>query len=552
MRAWQPKDLAMSPPDEKVTQAVVQLEKDGMKRRAIARALRISRNTVKAILDEHQRAREEPHTALVVRPRIPRRSKLDPFRPRIEKLLETYPDITAQRVFEILRDEESFQGEYCIVKVLVRKMRPKKPPKPSLQTPPRVPGDMAECDWSEYPVSFTHAAPMKLQAFGYTLRWSTRKYFGFQESNGLHPLMNEHVHAFERFEGVAHRCTYDSQKPVVLRWEGNQPIFNPRFIDFATYYEFATVAVRHAANRKPRVERSFYELELSFFRGRTFRDRLDLKAQLAHWMDTIADLRPLKRMRRRTRMDLFAEEQPLLRPLPHHPYDTARVLYKLCDIEGFIAWEGNWYSLPYEYVTEILPVRVTENELFVYRPDLTLLARHELKPRGAQEHSILPGHRPSNADHGPDLDQLRSAFEGLGEPAGTFLAALEKCERRSAGYHARKILALRDGYDTLDLLKALEHALEYGALEHTAVERILAARAERRRLDEYVAADTAKKLGTQSGPEPRDLAEYDALPCRGAVLPPGEASCPSGTAQSSEVQPPKSGSGSSNTSNDSA
>ena len=217
MRAWQPKDLAMSPPDEKVTQAVVQLEKDGMKRRAIARALRISRNTVKAILDEHQRARKEPHTALVVRPRIPRRSKLDPFRPRIEKLLETYPDITAQRVFEILRDEESFQGEYCIVKVLVRKMRPKKPPKPSLQTPPRVPGDMAECDWSEYPVSFTHAAPMKLQAFGYTLRWSTRKYFGFQESNGLHPLMNEHVHAFERFEGVAHRCTYDSQKPVVLR-----------------------------------------------------------------------------------------------------------------------------------------------------------------------------------------------------------------------------------------------------------------------------------------------------------------------------------------------
>ncbi|HTP24314.1 MAG TPA: hypothetical protein VMK12_01475, partial [Anaeromyxobacteraceae bacterium] len=51
-----------------------------------------------------------------------------------------------------------------------------------------------------------------------------------------------HVRAFERFKGAARRCTYDSQKPVVLRWEGNQPIFNPRFIDFATYYEFATVA----------------------------------------------------------------------------------------------------------------------------------------------------------------------------------------------------------------------------------------------------------------------------------------------------------------------
>jgi hypothetical protein len=277
-----------------------------------------------------------------------------------------------------------------------------------------------------------------------------------------------------------------------------------------------------------------------------------LKDQLVHWLDTIADLRPLKRMKRRTRMELFAEEQPLLRPLPRHPYDTARVVYELCEIEGFIAWEGNWYSLPYEYVTEILPVRITENELFVYRPDLTLIARHALRPRGAQEHSILPGHRPSHADHGPDLDQLRSAFDGLGEPANAFLAALEKHEHRSAGYHARKILALRDGYDTADLLKAIEYALEYGALEHTAVERILAVQADRRRLDEYVAADTAKKLGAQRGPEPRDLAEYDALPCRGATPPEGERSCPSGEAPISGAQPPKSGNGSSNTSNGSA
>jgi len=537
------------PPDERLVQQVVQLVKEGLKRRAIARALKLSRNTIREIVEEHDRAREEPHTALSVRQSPPRASKLDPFRRRIEELLETYKNITAQRVFEILRDEEGFTGQYSIVKEVVRKMRPRSP-RPSLETPPRVPGDMAECDWSEYPVSFTHAAPMRLQAFGYALRYSTRKYYGFQEGNGLHPLMDEHVHAFERFQGAARRCTYDSQKPVVLRWEGHQPIFNPRFIDFATYYEFATVAVRHAPNRKPRVERSFYELTLSFFRGRTFRDFQDLKAQLIHWMDTIADLRPLKRMKRRTRMELFAEEQPLLRPLPRHPYDTARVLYKLCDIEGFIAWEGNWYSLPYEYVTEILPVRVTENELFVYRTDLTLVARHALKPRGAQEQSILPGHRPRHADYGPDLDQLRATFDGFGEPANAFLAALEKREPRSAGYHARKILALRDGYDTADLLLALAHALEYGALEHTAVERILAARADRRRLDEYVASDTAKKLGAQHGPEPRDLAEYDALPCRGAASPAaGEPPCPSETAQPSGARPPKPESGSSNTSN---
>jgi hypothetical protein len=360
------------------------------------------------------------------------------------------------------------------------------------------------------------------------------------------------VHAFERFEGAARQCKYDSQKPVVLRWEGGQPIYNPRFIDFATHYEFSPLACRpRHPNDKPRVERSFYELTLSFFRGRRFRDRADLEVQLTQWLDTIADLRPLKRLRRRTRLELFAEEQPLLRALPGHPYDTARVLYKLCDIEGFITWESNRYSLPYEYVTDILPVRITATELFIYKADLSCIARHPLLARGAQLQSIVDGHRPRHGERGPDLDQLRRAFADLGAPAAAFLAALEQHAPRSAAYHARKVLALREGHDSAALLAALSHALAYGALEHSAVERILLVRASPRRLDEYVAEQTAHKLRhavAQSSTAPRDLAEYDALPCRGVATPsPGGPPCP----DQAKAQAQTSASASSTTSNDS-
>ena len=269
---------------------------------------------------------------------------------------------------------------------------------------------------------------------------------------------------------------------------------------------------------------------MSFFRGRSFRDLADLKAQLVVWMDTIADLRPLKRMKRRTRLELFAEEQPLLRPLPLHPYDTARVLYRVCDIEGFIAWENNWYSLPYEYVTEMLPVRITERELFIYKADLTCIARHELLPRGAQEYSVLHGHRPRLAERGPDLEQLRSTFAGLDDNAAAFLSALEKAQPRSAAYHARMVLGLRARWNTDELIAALEHALSYGALEHQAVERILLTRGTPRRLEEYVAQASAAKLEPQGAAGPRDLREYDALPVRGASQqqqqPPGAPSCP--------------------------
>lgn len=49
--------------------------------------------------------------------------------------------------------------------------------------------------------------------------------------------------------------------------------------------------------------------------------------------------------------------------------------------------------------------------------------------------------------------------------AAAFLAAMEKAQPRSAAYHGRKILSLRERWGTADLTAALEHALEYGALD---------------------------------------------------------------------------------------
>jgi hypothetical protein len=228
---------------------------------------------------------------------------------------------------------------------------------------------------------------------------------------------------------------------------------------------------------------------------------------------------------------MFAEEAPHLAALPQHDFDTARVIYRVCDIEGFIPWEGNRYSLPYEHVTDLLPVRVTQTELFVYGADLRLLARHELRKPGAAEDAELPGHHP-RAARGADLDQLRRAFEGMGHVASDFLAALETARSRSAVYHARHILALRQRWNTADLSGALGHAHRFGAYDHAAIERILMARAVPRRLDEYIASSRlAERLGEQTTAL-RDLDEYDALPCwrRPAPPPDGEPACAERTA----------------------
>lgn len=499
---------------EELEHQVVTLDAQGTSRRVIARTCGISRNTVRRILKAHARRRKKEHSAIPeVAARAPRARIADGVDPRARQLLEQYPDITAQRVFETLR-EEGFTGGYTAIKVLMRGLRPKNKPAPSRATPVFGPGEMAESDWSPYVVKYRSGVVQTLQAFSYVLVFSKRKYFAVFQSNDLHALMQGHEEAFGRFEGCAHGCKYDSQKPVVLRWEGQQPIYNPRFLAFSTHYELRPHAVRGNPNAKPRVERSFWELTQSFFNGRSFADFADLQAQLSRWHDTTADLR--KRYGT-TVLDRFEQERSHLRPLPAHPYDTARVAYRLCSIDGFIDWQGNSYAVPYEHVTDILVIRVTQNELFVYGADLACIARHELAPRGKGLKLDPAGYHPAAGRRAAasDHDQLRDTFHALGDYGAEFFRLMSLSPARIWAHQARKILCLRERYSTEDLLHALRHAARYGALDAASVERILDSRSLPRRLDEYVCEQTAQRLAETLGMDPtvpRDLTEYDRIP----------------------------------------
>lgn len=504
---------------EELEHQVITLAKQGVTARASARALGISRNTVRALREAHETGRETAHIAIPERrPRAPRPSKLDGWKPRIAELIARFADITAQRVFEILKDE-GFTGGYTRVKKHMRTVRPPPRPTPSMSTPEYALGEMSESDWSPYEVRFTHAPKAIVQALSYVLVGSKRKYFGLYESNDLHALMDGHERAFARLEGCANVCKYDSQKPVVLRWESNQPIYNPRFLAFSSHYEFRPLAVRRGhPNDKPRTERSFWEVERSFLNGREFRDLADMRAQLADWLDRIVDHRPLHK---RTALDRYAEEKDHLVKLPRHPYDTARVVYRVCGIDGFVDWRGNRYAVPYDHVTDILPVRITQRELFVYAADLRCIARHELAPRGVGAKLDPAGlHQRPHRKSAIDLDQVRIAFDNMGERAAEFFALMSLGPSRVWGAQARQILLLRERYATEEIELALAHAASFGAFDRAAIERILAARALPRTLDEYVAEETVERIEQTLGrarTAPRDLTEYDRLPITSAV-----------------------------------
>lgn len=234
---------------EELEHQIVTLATTGTSRRAITRAMGVSRNTVKRVLAKHRAQRASTHSALVAPKQAPRPKKIDAYQDRIRALFGRYPDITAQRVLEILKGE-GFDGGYTAVKAYVRTARPGNKPAPSLTTPSFGPGEMAESDWSSYAIKFQSGDRLTVQTFSYVLTHSPRKFFAVFLRNDLHALLDGHVAAFDRFEGCAHVCTYDGQKVVALRWEGSQPIYNPRLLAFAAHYEFRPRAVRGDPNAK--------------------------------------------------------------------------------------------------------------------------------------------------------------------------------------------------------------------------------------------------------------------------------------------------------------
>ena len=230
------------------------------------------------------------------------------------------------------------------------------------------------------------------------------------------------------------------------------------------------------------------------------------------WLAQTADVRIHRETQRRP-IDLFAEEKPHLLGLPAHAYDTARVLYRTVDPDGHIVYQQNFYSVPWQGIGELLPVRVTEKELIVYGPDIREIARHEWYAAGVtgEKHS-LPEHSPGR-DQGQRRELLQHRFAAFGPDGVRFFEQLQRT-RRNGKDEAARVLGLLGVYRQEDLVSALERAVRYRAYSWAAVERILAAQAKPRSGMEALAIEAREQLDEmlrQLPLGPRSTAEYQVL-----------------------------------------
>ena len=451
---------------------IVSRWKNGLSMRAISRELGLGRHVITRVISQHVLQTESvdaPSRPASLGPiRLTRKSKLDPFIEPLGQLLERYPQLTAQRAYEELR-QLGYGGSYSSVRKQVKALRPKaKTPTVRFET---APGAQAQMDWSTYTLDFEQEGRRRVELFSYILGYSRRQYICFTERQDFETTVRQHIAAFEHLGGVAAVCLYDNMKVVVTRWEDGQPIYNTRFLSFATHYGYKPWACQaRRPETKGKVERPFDYVEKNLLNGRSFRSLEHLNEVTRWWLSEVNERR-IHGTTKRTPLELHEEEKPLLIELPRLRFDTAQVVYRIVDSEGLINYADNRYSVPWRLIGHMLPIRILEDQLEIYNTHIDLVAKHYLLP-GKHEKRTDPAHQPPK-DHKEQLTLLREKYSHWGQVGLDYFAGVQqRC--RQGRYEAQRILSLLHGFPHQDGLAAMGRGIQYHAYGYQSLERILA------------------------------------------------------------------------------
>ncbi len=482
--------------------------------RKIARELNLGRYKVSGIIRNHLQSRDanatdSPPASLGPPPTL-RSSKLDPFADQLAQLLERYPKITVTRVFEELK-RSGYDGGYTILRDRVRGLR-KTPTRQLTVRFETGPGVQAQMDWATYTIDFTVEGRRRVNLFSYILGYSRRQYIHFTETMEFETTIREHIKAFQHLGGVAATCLYDNMKVVVTRWEDDAPLYNTRFLAFATHYGYKPWACQiRRPQTKGKVERPFHYIETNLLNGREFRSLEHLNDVARWWLAQVADVR-IHGTTKKTPLELHAEELPHLLPMPELQFDTAQVVYRIVDTDGTVQYANNRYSVPWRLVGESLPVRITDEHLLAYDRSLSQVALHVLLQGVSGKRRIDPAHAPPR-DHEEQMQRLRERFAELGETGVEYLQGLQSKQRNSK-HQALKVLGLLHAYHKSDILRAMQRCVEYHAFGYSSLERILAHQAtpkpDWQQLDESAQA-SIKRLSDSESVGPRHSQEYQYL-----------------------------------------
>jgi transposase len=335
---------------------------EGLSIKAIARRLRIARNTVRVALRSDEPPRYE---------RAGTGSAVDAVEPRIRELLAEFPTMPVT----VIAERIGWERGMTILRDRVAELRPLFVPPDPCQRTTYAPGELAQWDlWqpdAEIPLGFGQAAKL----------WVVSGVTGFSRLHGgwmvpsrsAHDVLGGMLHVLDQFGAVPRTAVWD-QEGCIGQWRQGRQVLTA---EFQAFRGTLGMGVRLCAPADPEakgmVERTHHYYETSFLPGRGFDDVEDFNRQFTGWLRR-ANNRIHGTTRRRPSEAIFEDRGSMMPFPPVLPDPSWRFTTRL-PRDHYVRVDTNDYSVNPHFVGRRVEVRVTLEEVTA-TCDGTEVARH--------------------------------------------------------------------------------------------------------------------------------------------------------------------------------
>ncbi len=446
--------------DEKKREAIFTLQQAGHGKRAIARMLGISRNTVRQVMASG--------TSEV--PALERAEKSDPYHDEIVKLIHRCRGNLVRVHEELVAQGASIS--YPALTAYCRRHDIGREPKKPAGSYNHQPGREMQHDTSPH-MADIGGRERPVQIAGLALAYSRLAYVQ------LYPR-------FTRFEckvflddaldyvgGACRVCMIDNTSVIVLHGTGKDMVPMPEMASFGEARGFAFEAHEKGdANRSAVVEGLFNFVQGNFLAGRRFRDFDEANREAVIWCDKINAA--FSRKLHASRRDLFAAESHLLQPLPAWRSPVYRIHTRIVDLESYVNVHAFRYEVPARYIGHQLEVRETKTEIQVFDGP-RIVATHRRRMEGPKRARLPKSERAERKRSSDEqlVAEERQLHTELPELATWITELRRRAPRGRSVSRLRQLRRLLRDYPQPPLLEALRDAARYGLYDLERIETMV-------------------------------------------------------------------------------
>jgi transposase len=396
----------------------------------------------------------------------------------IHEQLQRHRDVTLQLVWEEYRDGNPDGYGYSRFCELYHRWRKKLD---VVLRQEHKAGEKAFVDWAgatmpiyERGTGEVWQAPMFVAALGA----SSYTWAEVTHDQQMEAWLLAHTHALEFWGGVPRLIVPDNTRTGVSKSCRYDPDVNPTYQNFAAHYGFGVLPARPYKPRDKAVVENAVQVAqrwiVAALRQRKFFSLAEANQAIGELLHRI-NHRPFRK-RDGSRASVFAElDKPALQPLPKERFEIADWARARVNIDYHVAFDGNFYSVPYNLVQEAVEVRATAATVEILHHS-GRVASH-VRNRGRGNAITLDAHRPKS--HQAHLKWPPSRMVEWAEKIGPHTARLfEKIladkPHPEMGYRGcLGIIRLAEKYSALRMEAAAERALLTGACRYRSVASIL-------------------------------------------------------------------------------